>query len=60
LPYFIDADEFTLTESIAIREYIILKWMPELLGRTVNERGKVFFISKLIIELKLASKSLAL
>ena len=55
MPYFIDTDGFTLTESLAIHEYIAQKWMPELLGRTVYERAKVSMISKILMELKFAT-----
>ena len=33
LPHIIDGD-FNITETIAVQEYIAMKWKPELLGRT--------------------------
>ena len=44
-----------MSESLAIHEYVAAKWMPELLGKTVQERATVTMLSKLLTELKLAT-----
>ena len=38
LPYFTDSD-IKITEHMAIHQYIADKWMPELLGRTLEEKA---------------------
>ena len=38
LPYFID-EEVKITEHMAIHQYIADKYMPELLGRTLEEKA---------------------
>jgi glutathione S-transferase len=40
LPYFIDGD-VTLSENLAICEYICAKWCPDLLGKDLEARGLV-------------------
>ena len=40
LPYFIDG-EVTITENLAICEYICAKWSPDLLGKDLEARGLV-------------------
>jgi glutathione S-transferase len=38
LPYFIDED-VKITEHMAIHQYVADKYMPELLGRTLEEKA---------------------
>lgn len=40
LPYFIDG-EVKITEHMAIHQYIADKYMPSLLGRTIEEKATV-------------------
>ena len=40
LPYFLDG-ELKITEHMAIHRYIAEKWMPELLGKTLEAKTKV-------------------
>ena len=40
LPYFID-NKFKITNVLTIHQYISEKWMPQLLGKTINERSKI-------------------
>lgn len=51
LPYFIDNDA-KITEHLAIHQYIADKWMPELLGRTLEEKAQVDMLSGIIWDLK--------
>ena len=51
LPYFIDGD-VRISEHMAIHQYIAEKWMPELLGRTLEERAKVDMLAGNIWDLK--------
>ena len=51
LPYFID-DNVKLTGHIAIHQYVADKWMPELLGRTAQERATVDMIAGVLSELR--------
>ena len=44
LPYFIDGD-VKISENLAIMEYICMKWKPELLGNTPEERGIVCMLA---------------
>ena len=49
LPYFIDND-FKLTNSGAVMNYVCAKWAPELLGATPQERGEVSRLQFLLME----------
>ena len=40
LPHIVDGD-FNITETIAVQEYICMKWKPELLGRTPQEQARI-------------------
>ena len=40
LPYFIDND-LRITEHLAIHQYVADKWMPSLLGTTVEEKAQI-------------------
>lgn len=51
LPYFIDSDA-KITEHMAIHQYIADKWMPELLGRTLEEKAQVDMLAGIIWDLK--------
>ena len=52
LPYFIDTDGFKMTESIAIHQYIADKWMPDLLGTSIEERARVQMIVGVLGDVK--------
>lgn len=54
MPYFIDTDGYTLTETLAIQEYIAAKWCPELLGTTSQERATVAMLMNVVNDLKWA------
>jgi hypothetical protein len=34
LPFFVDTDGYVITETLTIHEYIAMKWMPDLMGKT--------------------------
>jgi glutathione S-transferase len=51
LPYFIDGD-VKITETAAIHRYIANKWMPELCGKTTEDKGQVDMIWGVINDLK--------
>ena len=51
LPYFIDGD-LKISETIAIYEYIALKYKPELLGETVQEKAIIKQVGLILHEMR--------
>ena len=54
LPYFIDGD-FKITEHMAIHRYIAQKWMPQLLGKDLEQKAKVDMLAGVLWDLKRVS-----
>ena len=51
LPHLIDGD-FKISETVAIIEYLALKYNPELLGETLREKGEVKQLGGVILDIK--------
>jgi len=50
LPYFVDADGFKLSESMAIHQYIAENWNPELCGETVEDKGRLEMVRSVVAD----------
>ena len=44
LPHFLDTDGTKVTQALAIHYYIADKYMPELLGTTLKEKGMLLMV----------------
>jgi len=44
--------DLKITEHLAIHQYVSEKWMPSLLGNTVEERAKVRMLTGVLWELR--------
>lgn len=51
LPYFVD-NKLKLTGHIAIHQYVADKWMPELLGKTTEQRAMVDMLAGVLSNLR--------
>ncbi|OMJ70527.1 hypothetical protein SteCoe_31482 [Stentor coeruleus] len=51
LPYFMDGD-FKISETMAIAQYIALKYKPEFVGTTLQEKGLVQQLGGVVLDIK--------
>ena len=51
MPYFIDED-VKLTETLAIMKYICVKHKPAMLGKTIEEQGRVDMLADVLSYVK--------
>lgn len=51
LPYFLDGD-FKISETMAIAQYIGLRYKPEFVGTTIQEKGLVAQLGGVVIDIK--------
>ena len=50
LPYIMDGAT-KITESLAIQQYIAARWKPELIGRTPQEKAKVYQMHSIVYDI---------